>query len=224
MCSTSRISASCSIDVPCAACACSSERTASAISRRPPYPIATLTCRPGDVARRVLDELEPVRRGLRQQVEGADRVHPPATGRGEALDGVLDDLDQRAELLLRPGRGCPARASRASRPRRRPPRTSRGTRGSCPRPRWWPWLGPAPIARAQRRLPSMRTPMCRGTEAGEQGRGHAPLVRAVQQLAQPHASPPLARSAERPSVLVAATVPPRRRRRGASQRRLSHAE
>src|SRR5688572_26438066 len=40
--STSRISASSSIGVPAWACWCSRERTASAISRRPPYPTAML--------------------------------------------------------------------------------------------------------------------------------------------------------------------------------------
>src|SRR5579875_3148053 len=50
MCSTSRISASSSIVVPRVACSCSSDRTASAISLRPPYPTATFTSRPPRLA------------------------------------------------------------------------------------------------------------------------------------------------------------------------------
>ena len=53
-----------------------------------------------DVAGAVLGGLEPARRLRGQEVEGADGVDPPAVGRGERVDGLLDDAEERAQLGL----------------------------------------------------------------------------------------------------------------------------
>src|SRR4028118_2344327 len=112
MCSTSRASTSSSSDVPRPACSASSERTASAISRRPPYPTAPLTGRPrqpraggraapppapgpgGEVGRRprpaaggLLGLLEDGDGLRREQAERADRVQLPAAGGGGGAAG-----------------------------------------------------------------------------------------------------------------------------------------
>ena len=48
-----------------------------------------------------------------QQVHRADVVDAPAAVGGEVAHRVLDDAEQRDQLLLRGGRGCPWRAATA---------------------------------------------------------------------------------------------------------------
>ena len=90
-------SASSSIEVPRVACSCSSERTASAISRRPPYPIATLTSRPGLPAVAAAASFSTRAGAAGQQIQRAHGVHVPAVG-DQPADGALDNPQQRLEL------------------------------------------------------------------------------------------------------------------------------
>ena len=105
--------ASSSSVVPLPACSCSRERTASAISRRPPYPTAMLTSSPSTSR---VDSAAVFRRSAtdgRQQVERAHRVQPPALLLGERLDGVADDARAAARAPWPGGSGCRWRAATA---------------------------------------------------------------------------------------------------------------
>src|SRR3954468_5549926 len=116
MCSTSRTSASSSIDVPREACSCSSERRASPFPRRPPYPTAMLTITPStsrvssaaSLSRRAVSAGSRSRAptGGSRQRPSAGRAahggHPPAALVGQVGDRLLDDQQQLAELLGRP--------------------------------------------------------------------------------------------------------------------------
>lgn len=100
--SMSRISASSSNEVPFCACSRSSERTASAISCSAAVADGDVDEYPVDVVGGLLGLLEHRLRPGGQDVEVADVVDAPAAVRGEAPHGVLDDVEQRAQLDLGP--------------------------------------------------------------------------------------------------------------------------
>lgn len=102
MCSTSTISASSSKLVPRSACSRSSERTASAISCLAAVAHGHVHEYPRVVVGGLLGLLEHRLRTGGQQVHRADVVDAPAAVGGERPYGVLDDAEQRDELLLGP--------------------------------------------------------------------------------------------------------------------------
>ena len=101
MCSTSITSASSSSVMPLPACSWSNERTASAISRRPPYPTATLTSRPGAsrVASSASLSLRAVEAGRRSSAPTGCNRHRFSLGEGG--DRALDDPQQPGQLVGR---------------------------------------------------------------------------------------------------------------------------
>ena len=88
--------------VPRPACSWSNARTASAISRRPPYPTATFTIRPVRSAVASWASFKRPRGGVGEQIEGSDRVDQPAAASRQLAHGVFDDPEERCELLLGP--------------------------------------------------------------------------------------------------------------------------
>ena len=128
----------------------------------------------------------------RQQVERPDRVDAPAVRRRQRVDGLLDDAEQRPQLLLgavevvgrQQPQGDHLDAGLVA-PRRA------GSRCCRPRP-GGPRCAPAPRALAQRRLPSSITPTWRGHRRRVELPGEAAGVGGVQDVAEPHAPWPLA--------------------------------
>ena len=103
MCSTSSESTSSSSDVP--RCGVLGQQRADGVGDLPPSPVADgqVDRRPRPVAGVLLGLLEDGDRLRRQHLVRAHRAHlPPAPGAGQVDGDVLDDLQQRAELGLRP--------------------------------------------------------------------------------------------------------------------------
>ena len=102
MCSTSMISASSSSEVPRRGVLAEQGADGVGDLAAAAVPDRDVDQHPVDVAGGLLGRLELLGGGGGQQVERADRVHPPAPLVGQRLDGVLDDLEQRVQLGRRP--------------------------------------------------------------------------------------------------------------------------
>jgi hypothetical protein len=162
--STSRNSASSSIVVPAFACSCSRDRTASAISCRPPYPTAMLTASPRRSTVRSAAALSTC------AVSGGSRSSEPTSVIRQPSRAVASSVT--SSSMIRSS-GCSSDSGRdrlsvdsSHRVTTSTPASAlqRSTSSILSAPAWWPKLtSPAPAARAQRRLPSHMTPTCLGT-------------------------------------------------------------
>ncbi len=160
--SMSTASASSSIEVPFSWASTSMDRTASAISWRPPYPMATLTTIPVmcAVAASASFRAVCIPDGSRSGVPTWWTRQRPSAARPRTTSSMMPrsgtsssfgrsklsvDSSQRVTTSTSVSLHQPRNSSILSAPAR------------------WPWTVLEPAAFAQRRLPSMMTPMCLGT-------------------------------------------------------------
>jgi hypothetical protein len=164
--STSSTSASSSMVVPDSACCNSSLRTASAISCRPPYPIATLSSSPGRPCVRAA-----AAESLSAMSPGNSSRAPTTRSRQRA--DASDSSSTTSVMIFRSGSSSSAGRSRLSVDRSHSvttstPASSHHSRRSAilAAPARWPSLTSTnPASRAHRRLPSSITATCRGRAA-----------------------------------------------------------
>src|SRR5665647_3404862 len=205
MCSTLKVSASSSRDVPLSACSRRIDRTASAISRRPPYPTATFTCMPStpDVRASAARRASAAASGSRSRAPTICRCHCPLAARSPTASVMMPSCSatssgERDRLSVESIQSVTTSTPTSS--------DHRSSSAILSAPARWPVDASAPTVRAHRRLPSRITPMCRGMASlGKEAarrRSYTPYSRCGRRMQSP-----------RVSGRVGVTVPPRRRRR-----------
>ena len=168
MCSTSSASTSSSSDVP--ALGVLGQQRADGVGDLPASAVADREVHrgPRPVAGVLLGLLEDGDRLGRQQLQRAHRAQAASGGRARARSSATPSMIRSSGVSSGSGRREVVGGQQEQRDdlRCRPRRTRRGSRRSCPRPRRWPSLTSSrPMARAQRRLPSMITPTWQGLSA-----------------------------------------------------------